>query len=78
MSWMGIEPGPSNIGDKLAWPRVHTASDPLSYIQTAARHINIIYNKIYIYLYLNLETAVTGLGKILVSSQCSTQTLLQC
>ena len=31
MSRMEIEPPPSNIGDKLVWPRAHTTSDPLSY-----------------------------------------------
>ena len=31
MSWLGLEPSPSNIGDMLAWPRVRAASDPLSY-----------------------------------------------
>ena len=30
-SQTGIEPSPSNIGDKLAWPGTHTAFDPLSY-----------------------------------------------
>ena len=31
MSRMGIEPSPSNIGVKLAWPRARAAPDPLSY-----------------------------------------------
>ena len=31
MSRTGIEPSPSNIGDKLAWPRTCIASDPPSY-----------------------------------------------
>ena len=31
---MGIEPSPSNIGDKLAWPRARAESDPLSYRPT--------------------------------------------
>ena len=30
-SWTGIKPSPSNIGDKLTWPRVHVTPDPLSY-----------------------------------------------
>ena len=30
-SRMGIDPSPSNICDKLAWPRAWAASDPLSY-----------------------------------------------
>ena len=41
-SRLGIEPSPSYIGDKLAWPRVRARYDPLSYrpphseLQTAA------------------------------------------
>ena len=31
---MGTEPSPSNIGDKLDWPRVHASSD-LTHLQTA-------------------------------------------
>ena len=31
-SRMGIEPSPSSIGDKLAWPRECAASDPQSYM----------------------------------------------
>ena len=30
-SWTGIKPWPSNFGDKLAWPRAHAVSDPLSW-----------------------------------------------
>ena len=30
-SWTGIEASPSNIGDKLPWPRARALSDPLSY-----------------------------------------------
>ena len=40
MSWTGIEHSPSNIGDKLAWPRVHTTSDPLSYRPPLREHLD--------------------------------------
>ena len=39
-SWMGLEPSPSNIGDKLAWPRARAMSHPLS-LQTTASQIRL-------------------------------------
>ena len=35
---MGIEPSPSNIGDKLAWPRARAVSDPLSHRPPMIKH----------------------------------------
>ena len=56
MSRTGIEPLPSNVGDKLAWPRSRAASQPLtaakvtellSYLtKTTVYYVNIYGNKV--------------------------------
>ena len=42
-SWTGLEPSPSNIGDRLAWPTAHTKSHPTQ-LQTATGVYMIVHS----------------------------------